>query len=94
MLRISVYSGITVVLFRVLSRVVTDIGAGAPTMVGEVLIMIVYYLSDVIYGIAAYLIAILVFNILYDMIKKWAVLSPESKKNKANEKDSSALFED
>ena len=94
LLRISVYSGITVVLFRVLSRVVTDIGAGAPTMVGEVLIMIVYYLSDVIYGIAAYLIAILVFNILYDMIKKWAVLTPESKKNKANEKDSSALFED
>ena len=107
LLRASIYSSIVVIVFRVLSRVVTDIGAGAPTMVGEVLIMIVNYLADIIYGVVAYLVAILVFNILYDLAKKFAYdtgtdnnnkngkgkKADKAEKNKAND-DSSALFED
>lgn len=92
LLRASIYSSITIIVFRVLSRIVTDIGAGAPTMVGEVLIMIVNYLTDIIYGIVAYAVAILIFNILYDLTKKWA--SCDNEKNKTNENNSSALFED
>ena len=92
LLRASIYSSITIIVFRVLSRIVTDIGAGAPTMVGEVLIMIVNYLTDIIYGIVAYAVAILIFNILYDLTKKWA--SCNNEKIKTNENNSSALFED
>lgn len=105
LLRASVYSSITVIVFRVLSRIVTDIGAGAPTMAGEVLIMIVNYLADIIYGVVAYLVAILVFNILFDLTKKWANIenndsnniqnnkNAKKEKNKTND-SSSALFED
>lgn len=55
---------------KVLSRVLNDISYGAPTSFGEVLIMLVYYLSDILCGIIAYVIALLIFSFLYERLKQ------------------------
>ena len=70
LLRASVYSSITIFIFRALSRLVTDIGAGAPTSFGEVLIIIVNYLTDAVYGAVFYVIAIFIFNLLFEALTK------------------------
>ncbi len=54
---------------KIFSRILTDITYGAPASWGEVLIMIVYYLSDLLYGVIAYIIAMLVFNASYEILK-------------------------
>ena len=55
---------------KIFTRIINDIIYGAPDSVGEVLIMCVYYLSDILYGIVAYLLATLTISVLYDRIKK------------------------
>ena len=84
LLRASFFSSITVLVFRILSRLVTDIDAGAPSSFGEVLIIIVNYLTDAIYGAVVYVIAILIFNLTFEILTK-----PEKKKE-ADDNGSSA----
>ena len=92
LLRAATYSSITVIIFKVISRIITDIDAGAPTSFGEVMIMIVNYLTDAIYGVVAYVIAIFIFNLLYDRLTK---ADPTKKSSKKADGDGpSALFED
>lgn len=92
LLRAAIYSSITVVVFKVIARLITDIDAGAPSSFGEVMIMIVNYLTDAIYGIVAYVIAIFIFNLLYDKLTKADISKKSSKK--ADGDGPSALFED
>lgn len=61
---------ILVFAVRIISRFLNDISYGAPTSFGEVLVMIVYYVSDIIWGIIAYVSALLIFSVLYDRLKK------------------------
>ena len=87
-----------------MARIITDIDAGAPESFGEVMIMIVNYMTDAVYGFVAYVIAIFIFNLLFEKLsKKTALDNTQSKnnnknnnknKNKADEEHSSALFED
>lgn len=104
LLRSAVYMSLTVIIFRVFSRLVTDIDAGAPNSFGEVMIIIVSYLSDAIYGLAAYIIAILIFNLLYERLTKSAPAGNGNTRKKSDEKSAtlntdndgsqSSLFED
>lgn len=96
LLRAAVYSSITVTAFKFLARIITDIDAGAPSSFGEVMIMIVNYLTDAIYGVVAYIIAIFIFNLLFERLTKSNKNNgvDNEKENKADEDDSSALFED
>ena len=96
LLRAAVYSSITVTVFKFVARLITDIDAGAPTSFGEVMIMIVNYLTDAIYGIVAYIIAIFIFNLLFERLTKLSKNENDDskKENKADKNDSSALFED
>ena len=94
LLRAAIYSSITIIAFKAFARLITDIDAGLPNSFGEVMIIIVNYLTDIVYGIAAYIIAILIFNILFDMLTKQPKNSSNEKENKADEEHSSALFED
>ena len=94
LLRAAVYSSITVASFRILERLLSIIGIVPPSTFGEVMIIITDFLTDIIYGIVAYIIAIFIFNLLYDKLTKSENSSSSDKENKADEKDSSALFED
>lgn len=96
LLRSAFYSSITIIIFRFFARIVTDIDAGAPNSFGEVMIMIVNYLTDAVYGIVAYIIAIFIFNLLYEKLTKVSEKADENdkKENKADDTSSSALFED
>ena len=62
--------GILILAVRVLTRVINDISYGLPQSLGEVLIMLAYYLSDIIYGVIAYFVALFVFTVVYDKLKK------------------------
>lgn len=50
---------------KILSRLIFDIGYGAPKDFLEVLIMFAYYLSDLLLGIVFYVFAILIFHRLF-----------------------------
>ena len=89
LLRSATYTGMIVALFRVFSRIITDIEIGLPSSFAEVMVMIVGYLTDIIYGVVAYIIAIFIFNLLYDFFTRFF----SQKNKKAEENDSSALFE-
>ena len=58
--------GILISAIKIFARILNDVSYGLPKSFGEVMVMIVYYLSDVIYGIAAYVIAIMIFNFVYE----------------------------
>ena len=58
--------GILISAVKIFARILNDVSYGLPTSAGEVLVMVIYYLSDVIYGIAAYVIAIMMFNFVYE----------------------------
>ena len=62
----------------------------------DAMIMIVNYLTDAIYGIVAYIIAIFIFNLIFERITKLSKNENDDskKENKADKNDSSALFED
>jgi hypothetical protein len=59
-----------ILAIKLITRIINDISYGAPESLGEVLIMIVYYLSDLIYGAVAYFIAIFVISRFYESVKK------------------------
>ena len=69
--------------------IITDIEIGLPSSFAEVMVMIVGYLTDIIYGVVAYIIAIFIFNLLYDFFTRFF----SQKNKKAEENNSSALFE-
>lgn len=97
LLRSAIYSSITVTAFRFIARLITDIDAGLPSSFGEVMIIIINYLTDAVYGFVAYIIAIILFNFIYERLIKSDKVNKENapeNKNKADENNSSALFED
>lgn len=97
LLRSAIYSSITVTAFRFIARLITDIDAGLPSSFGEVMIIIINYLTDAVYGFVAYIIAIILFNFIYERLIKSDKINKENApedKNKADENNSSALFED
>ena len=94
LLRSTIYSSIIITVFKMVSRIITDIDAGAPSSFGEVMIMIVNYVADAAYGFAAYILAILIFNLLFEKLTKSDATDKKHNKNKADEDNSSALFED
>ena len=55
---------------KIFTRIINDVTYGTPESAGEILIMVVYYLTDILYGIVAYLLAVLAISVLYDRIKK------------------------
>jgi len=61
--------GILIYAVKICTRILNDIIIGAPTSFGEVLVMIAYYLSDILYGLVAYIIALLVFTVIYEKSK-------------------------
>lgn len=99
LLRSAIYSSIIITVFKIIARIITDIDAGAPSSFGEVMIMIINYVTDAAYGFAAYILAILIFNLLFEKLTKTNVKDEKDKsmkedKNKADKENSSALFED
>ncbi len=76
---------LVIVGVKLISRILNDIQMGAPTTLPQVLVMIVYYLSDIIYGVIAYFMAMFVFSYAYDKLK----LSPEDSENKEEAEDNS-----
>ena len=55
---------------KVGTRIINDVSVGAPESFGEVMIMVVYYLSDFIYGAVAYIVAIFVISLFFERLKK------------------------
>ena len=65
---------------KVGTRIINDVSVGAPESYGEVMIMVVYYLSDFIYGAVAYIVAIFVISLFFERLKKKdGDLSPSDK---------------
>ena len=62
--------GALITAIKVGTRIVNDISIGAPESFGEVMIMVVYYLSDLIYGAIAYFVAVFIINLLFERLKK------------------------
>ena len=91
LLRAGIFMSIIITAFKFLSRLITDIRMGLPSSFAEVLIITVNYLADAVYGFSAYVIAILIFNFLFEKIIK---KDKSSNKNKTDEESSSALFKD
>jgi len=58
-----------ILIMRLFSRILNDISYGAPKSFGEVMIMVLYYASDILYGVVAYVIALITFNAVYDKLK-------------------------
>ena len=54
---------------KVIARILNDISIGAPQSFGEIMIMVLYYTSDILYGVVAYVIALITFNSVYDRLK-------------------------
>ena len=55
---------------KVGTRIVNDVVVGAPESFGEVMIMVVYYFSDFIYGAVAYLVSLFIINLFFERLKK------------------------
>ena len=94
LLRAAIYSSVTVILFRFFSRLIFVIEEAPP-----VTYIIIGYITDAIYGIVAYLIAIFIFNLLFEKLTKGSkngdnTVADNEQKNKTDENNSSALFED
>ena len=70
LLRSVTKTAILILAIKLITRIINDITYGAPTSLGEVLLMTVYYLSDIIYGIVAYVIMALSISVLYDKVKQ------------------------
>ena len=65
---------------KVGTRIINDVSVGAPESFGEVMIMVVYYLSDLIYGAVAYIVAIFIISLFLERLKKKdGDLSPSDK---------------
>ena len=68
--RSAIKMGALITAIKVGTRIVNDISIGAPESFGEVMIMVVYYLSDLIYGAIAYFVAVFIINLLFERLKK------------------------
>ena len=51
--------------FKIISRIIFDLYYGAPTTLSEALIMVVYYLSDLLLGVIAYTTMLAIFARLF-----------------------------
>lgn len=69
LLRSTIKMSLLVLTLRIVSRIINDISYGAPSSFGEVMIMVVYYVSDIVYGIVAYVAATLTISVFYDKIR-------------------------
>lgn len=69
LLRSAIKMSLLVIGLKIVSRIINDISYGAPTSFGEVMIMTVYYISDIVYGIVAYIAATLTISVFYDVVK-------------------------
>ncbi len=90
LLRTAIYSSIIITAVRIFSRTISLL----ITIPDNVMLIITDYLSDLIFGFAAYIIFIFIFNLLYDKLTKPSKKNNSKKENKADENNSSALFED
>ena len=90
LLRTAIYSSIIITAVRIFSRTISLL----ITIPDNVILIITDYLSDLIFGFAAYMIFIFIFNLLYDKLTKSSKKNNSKKENKADENNSSALFED
>ena len=90
LLRTAIYSSIIITAVRIFSRTISLL----ITIPDNVMLIITDYLSDLIFGFAAYMIFIFIFNLLYDKLTKPSKKNNSKKENKADENNSSALFED
>lgn len=63
--RASLFTGILLSSIKVLTRVIYDLGYGAPTSILDLLRMIVYYLSDLLICVIIYLASLLLFMYFY-----------------------------
>ncbi len=68
--RSAIKMGILITVIKVGTRIINDVFVGAPESFGEVMIMVVYYLSDFIYGAVAYLVALFIINLFFERLKK------------------------
>ena len=80
--RSAIKMSIMILAMKILSRILNDIFIGAPQSFGEVMVMVLYYTSDILYGVVAYIIALITFNIVYDKLKA----------KKTDEEDSSSVI--
>lgn len=67
--RSAIKMSIMIIVMRIFSRILNDISIGAPKSFGEVMVMVLYYTSDILYGVVAYVIALITFNAVYDKLK-------------------------
>ena len=78
--RSAIKMSVLITAIKVGTRIINDVSVGAPESFGEVMIMVVYYLSDFIYGAVAYIVAIFVINLFFERLKKKdGDLSPSDK---------------
>ena len=101
LLRSAFYSSIIITAIRVLARTISIIISSANIgSANNIFLIITDYASDFIFGFAAYMIFIFIFNFLFEMMTKATKKCKDSKdkndkkENKADENNSSALFED
>ncbi len=93
--RSAIKMGIFIAAIKIFSRLLNDITFGAPQSFGEVMIMVVYYLSDLLYGVIAYIISLLVFTAIYDKLKKKdRYIRQIGEKRKTDEEDTPSVLED
>ena len=57
--------GILLSSAKILSRIIFDLYYGAPTSLSETLIMVIYYLSDILIGVLVYATMLWIFALLY-----------------------------
>jgi hypothetical protein len=50
---------------KIVSRIIFDVFYGAPTSISDLLIMIIYYLSDILIGVLVYAAMLWIFGLLY-----------------------------
>lgn len=81
--------GALVCAVKIFSRILNDISFGAPQSFGEILVMVVYYLSDLLYGVIAYIIALLVFTAVYDRLRKSKKLEDSETANEKTDEEKS-----
>ena len=70
LLRSALKTGILILSLKLFTRIVNDVTYGAPSSIGEILLMIVYYVSDIVYGAVAYAIIVLTISLVYEKLKK------------------------
>ena len=68
--RSAIKMGALITAIKVGTRIIHDVSVGAPESFGEVMIIVVYYLSYLIYGAVAYIVAIFIITLFFERLKK------------------------